>query len=120
MTKHGKSHPKMGEGPSTHKGSEQHGWSPDVDQTEQQKNESAHKSFHPERHAPERDSSKETSGKEQVPPASEVKSETRSGEKIAADSDEKGMRDMGSKGPSRRPSGGRDAEAHTGVDPQNP
>lgn len=32
----------------------------------------------------------------------------------------KGMRDMGQKGRSRRPSGGRDAEAHTGVDPQNP
>lgn len=30
------------------------------------------------------------------------------------------MRDMGPKGPSRRPSGGKDAEAHTEVDPQNP
>ncbi|GAA2324279.1 hypothetical protein OHT20_35790 [Streptomyces caniferus] len=120
MTKDRKSHPRMGEGPSRHKETEQHGWSPDVDQTEQQKNESAHKSFHPERHAPEKDTSKETSGREKVPPASEVKSESRSGEKLAAESDEKGMRDMGPKGPSRRPSGGKDAEAHTGVDPQNP
>ncbi|MEV5122616.1 hypothetical protein AB0K49_07385 [Streptomyces decoyicus] len=122
MTKDRKSsHPKMGEGPSVHKGTEQHGWSPDVDQTEQQKNESAHKSFHPERYAPEKDTSKESSERqEKVPPASEVKSETRSGEKHAAETDEKGMRDMGPKGPSRRPSGGRDAEAHTGVDPQNP
>ncbi|WP_336054567.1 hypothetical protein [Streptomyces sp. CA2R101] len=120
MTKDRKSHPRTGEGPSTHKGTEQHGWSPDVDQTEQQKNESAHRSFHPERYAPGKDRSKETSGQEKVPPASEVESETRSGEKHAAESDEKGMRDMGPKGPSRRPSGGRDAEAHTGVDPQNP
>lgn len=114
------SHPKMGEGPSVHKGTEQHGWSPDVDQTEQQENKSAHRSFHPERYAPERDRSKEGTGQEKVPPASEVKSETESGERRAAKTDEKGMRDMGPKGRSRRPSGGRDADAHTGVDPQEP
>ncbi|MGW2414248.1 hypothetical protein ACWCV5_19015 [Streptomyces tubercidicus] len=126
MTRHRKSsHPKMGEGQSMHKGTEQHGWSPDVDQTEQQKNESARRSFRPEEYAPEKDRGekgrgKESGGQEKVPPASEVKSETRSGERRAADTDEKGMRDMGPKGPSRRPSGGRDAEAHTGVDPQDP
>ncbi|MFG2140115.1 hypothetical protein [Streptomyces sp. NPDC048650] len=127
MTRHRKSsHPRMGEGPSTHKGTEQHGWASDVDQTEQQENESAHRSFHPERYAPkkgsgdEKDSTKESGGREKVPPASEVKSETRSGERRAAEKDEKGTRDMGAKGPSRRPSGGRDAESHTGVDPQNP
>lgn len=108
-----------------HKGTEQHGWSPDVDQTEQQKNESARRSFRPEEYAPEKGRGekgrgKESGGQEKVPPASEVKSETRSGERRAADTDEKGMRDMGPKGPSRRPSGGRDAEAHTGVDPQDP
>ncbi|MFE7543742.1 hypothetical protein [Streptomyces platensis] len=121
MTRHRKSsHPKMGEGHSMHKGTEQHGWSPDVDQTEQQKNESAGRSFRPEEYAPEKDRSKESGGQEKVPPASEVKSETRSGEQRAAETEEKGMRDMGRKGPSRRPSGGRDAEAHTGVDPQEP
>ncbi|GAA2585962.1 hypothetical protein ACWCO0_04680 [Streptomyces tubercidicus] len=126
MTRHRKSsHPKMGEGQSMHKGTEQHGWSPDVDQTEQQKNESARRSFRPEEYAPEKGRGekgrgKESGGQEKVPPASEVKSETRSGERRAADTDEKGMRDMGPKGPSRRPSGGRDAEAHTGVDPQDP
>ncbi|RXS79327.1 MULTISPECIES: hypothetical protein [Streptomyces] len=114
------SHPKMGEGPSAHKGSEQHGWSPDVDQTEQQENPSAHRSFHPERHAPGRDPSKEGSGQEKVPPASEVKGETKGGERRAAKKDEKGMRDLGPKGRSRRPSGGRDTEAQTGVDPQEP
>ncbi|MYX08499.1 hypothetical protein GTW98_17105 [Streptomyces sp. SID8375] len=126
MTRHRKSSdPKRGEGQSMHKGTEQHGWSPDVDQTEQQKNESAHRSFHPEEYAPEKDRAekgrgKESGGQEKVPPASEVKSETAAGERRAAETDEKGMRDMGPKGPSRRPSGGRDAEAHTGVDPQNP
>jgi len=121
VTRHRKSsHPKMGEGHSMHKGTEQHGWSPDVDQTEQQKNESAERSFRPEEYAPEKDRSKESGGGEKVPPASEVKSETRSGERRAAETEEKGMRDMGRKGPSRRPSGGRDADAHTGVDPQEP
>ncbi|MFJ9413812.1 hypothetical protein ACIRPT_06535 [Streptomyces sp. NPDC101227] len=123
MTKHRKSsHPKMGEGPSMHEGTEQHGWSSDVDQTEQQTNESAHRSFHPERYAQKEKDKRgtESAGKEKVPPPSEVKSETRRGERRAAETDEKGMRDMGPKGRSRRPSGGRDAEAHTDVDPQNP
>lgn len=55
-----------------------------------------------------------------MPPASEVKSETKGRERRAAQSDEKGMRKTGTKGPSRRPTGTKDAEAHTGVDPQNP
>ncbi|MEU5213627.1 hypothetical protein [Streptomyces sp. NPDC020742] len=114
------SHPEMGEGPSRHKGSEQHGWSPDVDETRQQENKSAHRSFHPERYAPEADRSKEGTGQEKVPPASEVKSETKGGERRAEESDEKGMRKTGTKGRSRRPTGTKDAEAHTGVDPQNP
>ncbi|MFD0427928.1 hypothetical protein ACFQ60_06125 [Streptomyces zhihengii] len=43
-----------GEGPSRHGGA-QHGWSPDVDETRRQDNPSAHRSFHPERHAPGKD-----------------------------------------------------------------
>ncbi|MGW3009196.1 hypothetical protein ACWC9R_10195 [Streptomyces sp. NPDC001219] len=109
----------MGEGPSRHKGSEQHGASPDVDETRQQENKSAHWSFHPECYAPEADRSKEGAGQEKVPPAREVKSETKGGERRAAQSDEKGMRKVGTRGRSRRPTGTRDAEAHTGVDPQN-
>ncbi|MER6840217.1 hypothetical protein [Streptomyces platensis] len=114
------SHPEMGEGPSRHKGTKQHGWSPDVDETRQQENESAQRSFRPERHAPEADRTKEGTGQKKVPPASEVKSETKGGEERAAETKEKGMRDTGTKGRSRRPSGTKDAEAHTGVDPQNP
>lgn len=86
-----------------HKGTEQHGWSPDVDQTEQQKNESAGRSFRPEEYAPEKDRSKESGGQEKVPPASEVKSETRSGERRAAETEEKGMRDMGPRAPRAGP-----------------
>lgn len=63
MSKDGNSsHPDMGEGPGRHKGSEQHGCSPDVDETRQQENKSAHRSFHPERYAPEADHSKEGTG----------------------------------------------------------
>ncbi|MFE1173259.1 hypothetical protein [Streptomyces sp. NPDC058773] len=64
--------------------------------------------------------SKTGEGQEKVPPASEVKSETKGGEQRAAETKEKGMRGTGTKGRSGRPSGTRDAEAHTGVDPQNP
>ncbi|WP_407554810.1 hypothetical protein QOM21_33800 [Streptomyces sp. Pv4-95] len=121
MTKHRKSsQPKMGEGPSRHKGSDQHGWSPDIDEAKQQKNPSAERSFDPQRHAPDSPPRRETAEEDKVPPASEVKSTSRSGERIAAKESEKGMRDTGEKGPSRRPSGRKDAEAHTGVDPQNP
>lgn len=123
VAKHRKSsHPKMGEGHSMHKGTEQHGWSPDIDQSEQHADESAHRSFHPERYAPKRDRSKETkdTGQEKVPPASEVKSESEPGERRAARTSEKGMHRKERKGPAGRPSGGRDADAHTGVDPQNP
>ncbi|MFC9635198.1 hypothetical protein ACFTY8_39630 [Streptomyces mirabilis] len=38
--------------PSQHKGTQQHGWSPDVDEARQQDNPSAHRSFHPDQHAP--------------------------------------------------------------------
>lgn len=47
MTKQPKpSQPKHGKGPSPHEGTKQHGWSPDVDETRQQENPSAHRSFH--------------------------------------------------------------------------
>jgi hypothetical protein len=49
-----------------------------------------------------------------------VESTGRSGEDRAKKSKDKGMHDRGPKGPSQRPSGSRDASAHTGVDPQDP
>ncbi|REK86939.1 hypothetical protein DY245_29485 [Streptomyces inhibens] len=122
MTKHEKSsRPSHGEGPSRHKGTKQHGWSPDVDETRQQDNPSAHRSFHPDKYAPEPGPEKTTS-KEEVEGVTgdTVKSSSRRGEKQGGRSKEKGMHDEGRRGASQRPSGSRDAKASTGVDPQEP
>ncbi|MEU6313339.1 hypothetical protein [Streptomyces sp. NPDC047014] len=115
------SQPRHGEGPSRHKGTEQHGWSPDVDSTRTQDNPSAHRSFHPDEYAPEkgpgRIPSKEESGN---PHGRSVPSTGRSGQDQAKGSGgEKGMHDTGTKGRSKRPTGTRDASAVTGVDPQD-
>ncbi|MEU1447109.1 hypothetical protein, partial [Streptomyces mirabilis] len=87
------SEPPHGEGPSRHKGTQQHGWSPDVDETRQQDNPSAHRSFHPDQHAPDkgpgRTVSKEEAGN---PHGRPVKSTSDRGEEQSkARSDEKGM-----------------------------
>ncbi|NBM18470.1 hypothetical protein [Streptomyces sp. GC420] len=115
------SEPAHGEGPSRHKGTEQHGWAPDVDATRQQENPSAHRSFHPEEHAPGKGPGRKKSKEEEKPvPGDTVRSESESGEDYAGKSGEEGMRDTGRKGRSQRPSGTRDASAYTGVDPQDP
>ncbi|MFD5074201.1 hypothetical protein [Streptomyces sp. NPDC058371] len=114
------SEPSHGEGPSRHQGTGQHGWSPDVDETRQQDNPSAHRSFHPGEHAgdsgPGRTRSKEET---KSVPGDTSKSTGARGEEYAGD-DEKGMRDTGRRGRSQRPSGTKDASATTGVDPQDP
>ncbi|MEV8100417.1 hypothetical protein [Kitasatospora sp. NPDC085879] len=54
-------------------------------------------------------------------PGGTVESEGRRGEDIAErPASSKHQHDKGAQGPSGRPSGGRDAGAHTGVDPQEP
>ncbi|QFR02115.1 hypothetical protein F9278_44885 [Streptomyces phaeolivaceus] len=114
------SEPSHGRGPSRHQGTEQHGWSPDVDETRQQDNPSAHRSFHTAEHGggkgPGRTRSKEES---KAVPGDTVKSTGARGEEYAH-TEEEGRRDTGPKGRSRRPSGTRDASAETGVDPQDP
>ncbi|MGW2918875.1 hypothetical protein ACWDBF_13555 [Streptomyces angustmyceticus] len=122
MTKHEKTpHPPHGEGPSRHKGTKQHGWSPDIDETKQQDNPSAHRSFHPDQYAPEPGPRKETSREETEGVTGDtVKSSSRRGEKQGGRAGEKGMHDEGRRGRSQRPSGSRDAEASSGVDPQEP
>ncbi|QES46947.1 hypothetical protein DEJ50_02855 [Streptomyces venezuelae] len=123
MAKHPKSsQPPHGEGPSRHKGTKQHGWSPDVDETRQQDNPSAHRSFHPDQYAPERGPGRKVAKEEAGEPHGKpVKSTGRRGEdQSKAGGDEQGMHDTGPKGRSRRPSGTRDASASTGVDPQDP
>ncbi|MEV6400398.1 hypothetical protein AB0M39_37400 [Streptomyces sp. NPDC051907] len=116
-----RSQPKHGEGPSPHKGTEQHGWSPDVDETSQQENPSAHRSFHPDKYAPGKGPGRAVPEEEAGNPHGKpVKSSGRRGEEQSKDSEEKGMHDRGSRGPSQRPSGTKDASASTGVDPQDP
>ncbi|MFF1837184.1 hypothetical protein ACFVXE_23710 [Streptomyces sp. NPDC058231] len=115
------SQPSHGEGPSRHGGKHQHGWSSDVDETHQQDNPSAHRSFHPEEYAPDSGSGRKVSKEEKTGvPADTAKSTSRRGEDLAGRSKEKGLHDTGSKGHSGRPSGTKDASAGTGVDPQDP
>lgn len=114
------SEPPHGEGPSRHEGAGQHGWSPDVDETRQQDNPSAHRSFHAAEHGDVRGRGRTRSAEEaKSVPGDTVKSPGARGEEYG-DADEKGRRDTGRKGRSQRPSGARDASATTGVDPQDP
>ncbi|MFI5829045.1 hypothetical protein ACIA6C_17650 [Streptomyces sp. NPDC051578] len=125
MAKNRKSgHPSHGEGPSRHEGTEQHGWSPDVDATRQQDNPSAERSFHPDEYAgegPDRRSGTKASPTK-ADEGTPVKTGGRRGEHKSkgSGSGDKGHHDMGEKGASRRPSGTKDASAYTGVDPQDP
>ncbi|MET8411300.1 hypothetical protein ABZV34_24875 [Streptomyces sp. NPDC005195] len=110
------------EHPSQHQGAHQHGWSPDVDETKQQENPSAQRSFHPDEHAPPKGPGRKISKEEAGNPHGEpVKSTNRRGEdQSKAGGAEPGMHDTGPRGRSRRPSGTKDASATTGIDPQDP
>ncbi|MEU0035069.1 hypothetical protein [Streptomyces sp. NPDC006333] len=116
------SQPPHGEGPGPHKGTHQHGWSPDVDETRQQDNPSAHRSFHPDQYAPPKGPGRKVSKEEAGNPhGKSVKSTSDRGERQSSTGgDETGMHDTGPKGRSRRPSGSKDASATTGIDPQDP
>ncbi|MFF6904636.1 hypothetical protein ACFY9Q_01675 [Streptomyces sp. NPDC012389] len=110
--------PRHGEGPSRFKGEEQHGWSPDVDGTSQRPNPSAHRSFNPDTYAPESDRPRKKPTEEEKRASLEgttTESATSRGEDRGKDSD---MHSTGRRGRSRRPSGEKDASAHTGVDPE--
>ncbi len=122
MAKHPKPSepPQGGEGPSRFKGTQQHGWSPDVDETKQQDNPSAHRSFHPESYAPARGPGRTVAEEEAGNPHGRPsKSTGKRGEQQKGSGDQ-GMHDLGPRGRSRRPSGTKDASATTGVDPQDP
>ncbi|MFJ8404105.1 hypothetical protein ACIQ9K_26975 [Streptomyces microflavus] len=110
--------PRHGEGPSRFEGEGQHGWAPDVDETTQKANPSAHRSFHPDTYAPEPDRPRREPAEEEKRASLEgttTESSTSRREDRGGDSD---MRETGRRGRSRRPSGEKDASAHTGVDPQ--
>ncbi|MEU3184015.1 hypothetical protein ABZ707_07360 [Streptomyces sp. NPDC006923] len=115
-----RSQPSHGEGPSRFEGRDQHGWAPDVDDTTQQPNPSAHRSFHPGKHAPEPDAGRAATDedKKKSTAGTPLESTSRRGEEQAGKSE--GMHDKGPKGRSQRPSGSKDASAFTGVDPQDP
>jgi hypothetical protein len=124
MAKEPGSHPAHGEGPGPHHGREQHGWSPDVDQTHHEDNPSAHRSFHPDRYAPKADPGREPTEKDKESSLKDIPAKT--GESVGkrgeqrAKSGEKGRHDQGTRGRSGRPSGSKDDSAYTGVDPQDP
>ncbi|MFJ9773941.1 hypothetical protein ACIRVF_22330 [Kitasatospora sp. NPDC101157] len=111
-------HKPMDEGQASRFSGEQHGWSGDIDAEEQRPNDSAHRSFHPEKYAPDpgpgREHSKE---EEQGVPGQTVESEGPRGEEQGPSEH---RRDHGTKGPSGRPAGSYSQKARTGVDPQEP
>ncbi|MCX5328255.1 hypothetical protein [Streptomyces sp. NBC_00140] len=114
------SEPPHGKGPSRHQGTKQHGWSPDVDETRQEDNPSARRSFRTTEQAGEKGRGRTKSAEEKKSvPGDTVESRGARGEEYG-DADEKGRRDTGRRGRSQRPSGTRDASATTGVDPQEP
>ncbi|HZF88362.1 MAG TPA: hypothetical protein VE614_08200 [Streptomyces sp.] len=103
---------------SRHEGTEHHGWSPDVDETRQQENPSARRSFRAQ-DAPSPGPGRKISKEERTSvPGDEVESGTAPGEEYGG-KPEKGMRDTGRKGRSGRPSGTKDDTAFTGVDPND-
>ncbi|WP_405622775.1 hypothetical protein [Streptomyces sp. NBC_00076] len=113
------SEPPHGKGPSRHQGAGQHGWSPDVDETQQQDNPSARRSFRAEEAGEKGRGRTKSSEETKSVPGETVESRSARGEEYG-DTDEKGRRDTGRKGRSQRPSGTKDASAKTGVDPQDP
>ncbi|EFL37523.1 MULTISPECIES: hypothetical protein [Streptomyces] len=111
--------PSRGQGPGRHRGSEQHGWSPDVDDTRQEENPSARRSFHAEEHAPSRGAGREPAKEERASvPGDVARSDARRGEEYA-DQEEEGRRGTGRRGRSGRPGGTKDESAFTGVDPDD-
>ncbi|WP_338894912.1 hypothetical protein WBG99_03500 [Streptomyces sp. TG1A-60] len=111
---------RHGKGPGRHQGAGQHGWSPDVDETRQQDNPSAHRSFHTAEEAGDRGRGRTKSAEEtKSVPGDTVESRGARGEEHG-DASEEGRRGTGRKGRSQRPSGTKDASATTGVDPQDP
>jgi hypothetical protein len=111
--------PSQGRGAGRHRGSEHHGWSPDVDETRQEENPSARRSFHAEEHAPSRGAGRRHVEEERTSvPGDVARSDARRGEEYA-DRGEKGRRGTGRRGRSARPGGTKDESAFTGVDPDD-
>ncbi|WP_407109776.1 hypothetical protein ACE1N8_02405 [Streptomyces sp. DSM 116494] len=111
--------PSRDHGPGRHQGAGHHGWSPDVDETRQEENPSARRSFHAEEHAPSRGAGRKHAEEERTSvPGDVARSDAKRGEEYA-DKHEEGRRDTGRRGRSGRPSGTKDESAFTGVDPDD-
>ncbi|MGW7348497.1 hypothetical protein [Streptomyces sp. NPDC054854] len=76
------------------------GWSPDVEETRQQDNPSARRSFHPEQYAPAKSPGRKVAKEEVGNPHGRPTMSMSSGgeDRSKSGSDEGGMRDTGSKG----------------------
>ncbi|MGW3661868.1 hypothetical protein [Streptomyces sp. NPDC005141] len=112
-------HPPQGPEPGKSEEERQMPWGPSVNDESQQPNPSPHRSFHPDKYAPEPDRSrKEPTKKEKE--ASGVGTPSDSLTARAEDRGKsEGMHDTGRRGESRRPSGEKDASAYTGVNPDD-
>jgi hypothetical protein len=90
--------PSRGRGAGRHQGSGHHGWSPDVDETRQEENPSARRSFHAEEHAPSRGAGRKHVEDERTSvPGDVARSEVRRGEEYP------GRGEEGKRGTDRRP-----------------
>ncbi|MFF9488104.1 hypothetical protein [Streptomyces sp. NPDC014676] len=109
--------PSRGRRAGRHRGSGHHGWSPDVDETRQEENPSARRSFHAEEYVPSRGAGRKHVEEERTSvPGDVVRGDARWGEEYA-DRGEAGKRGTGRRGRSARPGGTGDEAAFTGVDP---
>ncbi|WP_340384042.1 hypothetical protein U5640_39540 [Streptomyces sp. SS7] len=100
------------------RGTGDHGWASDVDETRQQDNPSAERSFRTAEYGGDKGPGRKRSEEETRPvPGDTVESDSTRGEEHA-EGGQKSHRSQGGRGRSGRPSGSKDAPAETGVDPQ--
>jgi len=111
--------PPQEPGPHTSEGERQQRWGPSVNDESQQPNPSPHRSFHPDKYAPEPDEPRKAPTKKEKE-ASGVGTPSDSLTASAEDrGTSEGMHDTGRRGTSHRPSGKKDASAYTGVNPDD-
>ncbi|PKT73828.1 hypothetical protein CW362_07035 [Streptomyces populi] len=93
-----------------------------MNEESQQPNPSPHRSFHPDKYAPEADRPRGKTTKEEKEASGSgtpLGSMSGRGEDQAERSSSRGMHDTGRRGRSRRPSGAKDPSAFTGIDPDD-
>ncbi|MGP3998974.1 hypothetical protein [Streptomyces sp. 8N706] len=111
-------HPPAGEGPTRHKGKEQHGWAPDAGKADEEVAKSARRSFETGKHGGGRGKGREESQEEKHGTTEAGRSDTRGGEETGRS--KKGFEPTGPKGRSRRPAGRTKGEEWSGVGEKPP